>query len=481
MSGRIYKVGLFTWMTFFAGVTYAQEAGMNLTLEQSVGIMRKENRTLKIAGKEIELAKNEHQKLNSFWYPMINASGAYVHLSNRIEVKEPLSQFTDPAKDFVHSIIPDDQLISSILDKVGSYSLAFPLMPQDLTSIDASITWPVFTGGKRIYAGKIGKTMVSIAEVNREQVDANLQSLLIGTYFALRLGQKVVQVREETYNGLKKHYENALKLEANGIINKAERLFAQVSMDEAKRELESARKDLNVAQNALKSILNLTSDEAVNPVTPLFINEDIPSELYFKNLIGGNSYIVNELRLQENIASNQLKIGRTGYIPNIALFGKQTIYSHGTPKNLLPRTMIGVGFTWNIFDGLDREKNIRQAKLTRQSLSLGKEKAVSDLGVGVDKLYSQIRNALDNVTALNTTIEMSKELLRMRKKSFQEGMATSTDVIDAEIMLSKVQIAYLMAFYQYDVSLANLLSTCGIPDSFWEYSRNGKTEHFIFE
>ena len=81
--------------------------------------------------------------------------------------------------------------------------MAFPLMPQDLTSIDASITWPVFTGGKRIYAGKIGKTMVSIAEVNREQVDANLQSLLIETYFALRLGQKVVQVREETYNGLK--------------------------------------------------------------------------------------------------------------------------------------------------------------------------------------------------------------------------------------------------------------------------------------
>lgn len=142
-------------------------------------------------------------------------------------------------------------------------------MPQDLTSIDASITWPVFTGGKRIYAGKIGKTMVSIAEVNREQVDANLQSLLIETYFALRLGQKVVQVREETYNGLKKHYENALKLEANGIINKAERLFAQVSMDEAKRELESARKDLNVAQNALKSILNITSDECCQSCYPI--------------------------------------------------------------------------------------------------------------------------------------------------------------------------------------------------------------------
>ena len=84
-------------------------------------------------------------------------------MANKIEVKESLNQFTDPAKDFIHSIIPDDQIISSILDKIGSYSLSFPLAPQDLTTIDANITWPIFTGGKRIYAGKIGKAMVSIA------------------------------------------------------------------------------------------------------------------------------------------------------------------------------------------------------------------------------------------------------------------------------------------------------------------------------
>lgn len=474
----LYIIGIV--LAGFPASALAQGGAVDLTLEQSLAIMQRENKTLKIAGKEVEIAKNEHRKLNAFWYPNINATGAYVHLSNKIDVKEPLSQFTDPAKDFVHSIIPDDQLISSILDKIGSYSLTFPLMPRDLTTIDANITWPVFTGGKRIYAGKIGRSMVSIAEVNKDQVDAGLQSLLVETYLGVRLGQKVVQVREETYNGLKKHYENALKLEANGIINKAERLFAQVTMDEAKRELESAGKDLAVAQNALKSMLDMESEGDINPVSPLFINEDLPSEDYFKNLISGNNYLVNQLRLQENIASNQLKIGRTGYLPTIALFGKQTLYANGLPKNLVPRTMIGVGFTWNIFDGLDREKNIRQAKLAKQSLALGKDKAVSDLEVMVDKLYSQLKNALDNVSALNTTIEMSKELLRMRKKSFQEGMATSTDVIDAETMLAKVQIAYLMAYFQYDVALANLLSTCGVPESFREYSREGKTEHFIF-
>ncbi len=61
-------------------------------------------------------------------------------------------------------------------------------------------------------------------------------------------------VREETYKGLQKHYENALKLETAGMIDKAGRLFAQVNMDEAKRALEAARKDETVVQNTLKSI-----------------------------------------------------------------------------------------------------------------------------------------------------------------------------------------------------------------------------------
>ena len=444
---------------------------MDLSLEQSLTLLQSENKSLRIAGKEVELAKNEHQKLNAFWYPTISAAGAYVHMSNPVEVHQSLNQFTDPAKEYVHSILPNDQFISSLLDKIGQNTLTLPLISQNVTSIDANLTWPIFTGGKRIYASKIGKKLVSVAEVNREQVSANQQS-----YFGLRLGQRVVEVKAETYNSLKTHYDQALKLEQQGMINRAERLVAQVSMEEAKRELESARKDLEVASQALKSLINIGEEQEIRTTTSLFINESIPSANYFKEMIPFNNYLVNQLKLQENIAGDQLKIGRSGYLPNIALIGKQTLYADGLDKYLMPRTMIGVGFTWNIFDGLDREKRIRQARLTSQSLAIGKEKAVSDLQVGVDKFYSQMQNAMDNVKALNTTLEMSNELVRIREKSFKEGMATSSDVVDAEVVLSKVKTAFLLAYYQYDVALANLLSICGIPETFHQYRMDGKTE-----
>ncbi|MFQ9020635.1 MAG: hypothetical protein ACLR6J_03095 [Parabacteroides merdae] len=42
-------------------------------------------------------------------------------------------------------------------------------------------------------------------------------------------------------------------------------------------------------------------------------------------MIPFNNYLVNQPKLQENIAGDQLKIGRSGYLPNIALIGKQTL------------------------------------------------------------------------------------------------------------------------------------------------------------
>ena len=384
-------------------------------------------------------------------------------------MKQPLSQFTDPAKDFVHNIIPDDRFITGILDQIGAHTLIFPLAPRNLTSVGLTAEWVVFSGGKRIHASKIGNTMIDIARENREQTDATQRTLLAESYFGLRLAREVEQVRLDTYNSLKRHYENALKLEAVGMIDKAGRLFAQVNMDEAQRALEASQKEVTVVQSALRTLLNLEDTNSIQPTSPLFINENLPAKEEFIQVMRTENYVVNQLQLQSHIAKQQLRINQSGYMPDIAVFGKQTLYSHGIQSNLVHRTMVGIGFTWNLFDGLAREKRIRQSKLAQQTLALGQEKAKDDLGIGIDKLYSQLQKAQDNVRALNTTIELSEELVRIRKKSFAEGMATSTEVVDAETMLATVRVARLAAYYEYDVTLMNLLAICGTPEHFEKY------------
>ena len=448
---------------------YITEQTLSLSFDDALRQMQQGNRSLKIADKGIETARAERDKLNALWYPSLQGTGTFVHLSEKLEVKQPLSQFTDPAKDFVHNIIPDDRFITGILDQIGAHTLIFPLAPRNLTSVGLTAEWVVFSGGKRIHASKIGNTMIDIARENREQTDATQRTLLAESYFGLRLAREVVQVRLDTYNSLKRHYENALKLEAVGMIDKAGRLFAQVNMDEAQRALEASQKEVTVVQSALRTLLNLEDTNSIQPTSPLFINENLPAKEEFIQVMRTENYVVNQLQLQSHIAKQQLRINQSGYMPDIAVFGKQTLYSHGIQSNLVPRTMVGIGFTWNLFDGLAREKRIRQSKLAQQTLALGQEKAKDDLGIGIDKLYSQLQKAQDNVRARNTTIELSEELVRIRKKSFAEGMATSTEVVDAETMLATVRVARLAAYYEYDVTLMNLLAICGTPEHFEKY------------
>lgn len=162
--------------------------------------------------------------------------------------------------------------------------------------------------------------MVDMARENRAQTAASQQNLLAESYYGLRLAQQVVAVREETYKGLQKHYENALKLEAAGMIDKAGRLFAQVNMDEAKRALEAARKEETVVQSALKVLLNKKdTDENIVPTSPLFMNDSLPPKMLFDMSVNSGNYMLNQLQLQEHIAKQEVRIAQSGYLPNIAL------------------------------------------------------------------------------------------------------------------------------------------------------------------
>ena len=446
----------------------AQKGKHFLTLQEAAELMNRNNPTLQMADKAVGIARGERQKLNAFWYPMLNASGMVVHLSNKVEVKQPLNTYTEPAKEFIQSVIPGEEFITSILNRAGKYTLSFPLLQQNLTSIDATISWPVFTGGKRLYASRIGNRMVDMAQVGQAESRALLQTELVETYYALQLANKIQEVKEQTYQSLQQHYDHALKLEANGLITKAERLFAEVNRQEAKREWEAAKQERDVAHRALCSLLDIQKEVDILPISPLFVTENLPDSLYFKSLIPSTNYAMNRIRLEESIVENRLRISKSAYFPSIALLGKQTLYAHNVPRNLMPRTLIGIGFTWNLFDGLNREADVRVSRLAQETIALEKEKVKNTLDVMVQKLYSQMKEAEEEVSTLQTTIAMSEELLRIRRKSFEEGMATSTEVVDAEVMLSTVRTAMLLAQYQFDVSLASLCSVCGVPELFWK-------------
>ena len=75
---------------------YSQQ--LVLSFSEAESRMLAANEALKVAQAGVTIAGYERSKANAWWWPQVQANGMYAHLSERIEVRQPLSHFTDPAK-----------------------------------------------------------------------------------------------------------------------------------------------------------------------------------------------------------------------------------------------------------------------------------------------------------------------------------------------------------------------------------------------
>lgn len=438
--------------------------GQQLSIESAIEILQNNSNPIKQAGKGVEIAKAGKQKLNAAWYPFITATGAYVHFSNKIEAKESIKELAEP----VTEIIPD---LSEIIGPIGNYTFSFPLFDQNVSTIDAAIVWPVFTGGKRIYANRIGKSAIESASL-LEQITTESQIVqLIECYYAAKLSREIVTVMQENLQAMEKLYNNANRLLENGVITKAEMLVAKVAWQQAQNELSGAKNNDSIALNSLFTILNIEQpqDTGILFVSPFFMCSSLPNKEAFKPIIATANPGIRLIEQRKSIAANEKKIAQSSYLPTIAAFGKQNLYSYNIPSNLSPSNVIGATFTWNIFDGFNREKSTEIAQQEYENLEIEKNQAIDNLYLLTDKLYMQLSDAQMNLKTITVSIELAAELVKIREKSFKEGMATSTDVVNANVELAKMRTAAATAYFRYDTALSALLALCNESKRFTNY------------
>jgi outer membrane protein TolC len=148
--------------------------------------------------------------------------------------------------------------------------------------------------------------------------------------------------------------------------------------------------------------------------------------------------------------------------------GAANIYNGGV-SNILPRWAIGVGVSFKLFDGLNRENRYLAAKEVAQEVEQIAIKAHDDINLLIEELYNQLLNYHNHIISINSSIRFAEEYHQAKEIAFKEGWTTASDLIDAELNLAKARIERLEAAFNYDVTLAKLLEASGISIKFTDY------------
>ena len=336
----------------------------------------------------------------------------------------------------------------------------FNMKVQDDWFFNARLTvvWPIFTGLKIYSAYDAAKENVNARKAEFEMAQNTVLMDVATKYFTLRLCEELVGMRESTKKDLEEHLNRSKKLEEGGQISKTERLRAEVALAEAENAYEDALRDQSLARMALASLLH--TDTSLTATTPVESPEGIRSMDEFKALAIEKHPGLRQLRVERKRNQNAIRAARADYFPTVALFGYKELYTRDLTI-LEPEWAIGAKMQWDIFKGGDTRAKVSSAKAMDRSLGSLEEETIDNLKLLVEKRWREMEHAKGRLASLVKTRELAVEALRSQNKAYEAGLATGLEVVDAELALSRLQVADIKAHYDAVIAWLGLLEAAG--------------------
>jgi outer membrane protein TolC len=332
-------------------------------------------------------------------------------------------------------------------------------------SVDS--TWAIYTGGRitatqRALAAGVDQARAELT-VTQEQLDLQLAQV----YFGLELAANIERTRTSVLQQADRQLERAVRFEQQGIMAKVERLNAQVSRDQAARELVRAQRDREIAQARLQRLLH--RDVVAEPSTPLFVMtrplKPLPEWLSTAEHQNPTLAAFDAKREQ---ARQGIVIAESRWKPEVFAFGSYALIKHYQSLTE-PNWIAGIGVKFTLFSPEDRASKVSAAREGLRQVQTLQDETRNVIDTAVETSYRKVEQAREQFNLLDSTLALARENLRLRERGFDEGQATSLDVNDARNALARAETERAIAAYDFVVALAELLQASGQARALSEY------------
>ncbi len=442
--------------------THADSAGVELTFSDAVQRMKTANDAIIAARFEEEQRMREKSASRGLFFPKVDVKANGVKMSDPVvmDLNDIRTAMLAVQQGTLVGAGVNPAVANAINQQTAQNLPEFKktLVEDKFMTVDATVTQPIFTGGKILAANRAAGARVSESHAKLVDTQNRLISELVNRYFGYRLAMKVIDVRKMVYDGMEKHLSDAKALEKNGVIARVERLHAEVAFSEAEREYKKALRNSELARTVLNNTLG--GNDPVVPVTPLFILKEVKPLEYYQRMALDSNPLLKQIAATRDLAHQNYMKEIASYSPDIFIFGSRQLYEWHSPE-YTPKWIIGFGATCNIFEGFAGANHVRAAESQEERVASLETKAKKDIRTLVEKNYQELMLALEQYQSIQSSFKFAEEYLRVREKAFVEGSATSLDVVDAELAFAKVRIDKLKAAYDYDVALGALLEASG--------------------
>ncbi len=335
----------------------------------------------------------------------------------------------------------------------GTLRVIFPDIPDNYRARGEMLV-PIFTGGRVDAAVAGARADASAADANRRGVEADVRLDAARAYWTLAANRAAVAVLEQSLQRADASLGDVRARLQAGFLGPNELLSAQAQRARQNVQLIQARSAVAIAELDLARLIGAPAGQPILPSTPVEQPQsDVaaqPADALLARARAGRPERASLLSQQTSFraAADLAAASARPQIAGLAAFEPARPNSRFVPRSDAWKTSwdLGVNVSWPLWDG--GRARAERAAAVAQAEAIGHRLDEFDAQVAFD-IRQRLLDLDANRAALQASAEYvaaAAEATRVAGERFTAGVATSTDVLDAQVAqlqaeLERTQIA----------------------------------------
>ena len=433
---------LITLLTFTLSVS-AQEVAP-LTLKDAITFALENKAEAKKAKLEVENSEYKIQEVRSRALPQISANGSLNY--------NPILQTT--VIDGENFGAPGTTIQAAFGQKWNSVA--------GISVSQALFDQSVFTGLKA------ARTTREFYQINADLTEEQVIERVANAYYQVYVQQQKLEVVENNLKNANKVKDIIKGQYDNGLARKIDldRISVRVNnINSIKQQLINA---ISLQENALKFYMGMPVQNKI--VIPKTAFEVTPQDLNkTADVTNRTEYIL--LKKQEQLLNYQKKAYQASYYPTLSLSGSYNYIGQGPEMPLFAKPIdgvywsdfasIGLSLRVPIFTGFGTKARVKQANTAIKSLQVDIDNTKLALDMAFENSKKQIENSLITIKNQKDNVKLAQEVFANTNNNYTQGLASLTDLLDAENALVEAQNNYTTAILEYKLAEIQFIKSKG--------------------
>jgi outer membrane protein TolC len=326
---------------------------------------------------------------------------------------------------------------------------------------------PLFAGGGILANYEASRIGHDISRMDEAAAIQDIVQEVKVSYFNILKAERLLGVARQSLEQLQAHRHVAQNFFDVGLIPRNDLLQSEVQVANGEQSLIRAENGVALAKAKFNTILRRNINDSVQVEDILAYRPcDLNVEDCIKTAVENRPEIKSQA-LKVDQAKSLVNLAKSDFYPTVSAVGHYERVGDspsvsGTPyKDAESWYVMGVA-SWTFWEW-GKTKYRVDASRSRENQAMNLLNNTRDqVALEVKSAYLVMRESEKQVMVAQKAIEQAQENFRINEERYREQVATSTDVLDAQTLLTRAKSDHANALSEYNISHVRLERAMGI-------------------